>query len=97
LHGILPNIFCVNPDCWFTNYTANAFDSPEDEGDQVDSVRVNFTMNTILPQDLVMVHAFLNSSEDPESIVNQTFVNYTINSSGKNGIDFLDTPTWWDT
>jgi len=39
-----------------------------------------------------MVHAFLNSSEDPESIVNETFVNYTINSSGKNASISLTLP-----
>jgi hypothetical protein len=76
--------FTVNPDCWFSNVSFTAFDSLNDGDTLHDSIRANFTLHTILPQDKVRVVLdlgvdFGNSSGlqlDADS------VDYTITSGG---------------
>jgi len=73
--------FTVNPDCWFDSYSETKLDSPDDGDYLNDSIKATFTVKTILPHDLVMVNATLkNVAED---IVSQTFMNFTVNSSGR--------------
>jgi hypothetical protein len=73
--------FYVNPDCWFSNATFEAFDSPNDGDTLDDSIIANFTLNTILPYDLMMVNASLINSSS-EEVVSNAIVNYTVTTGG---------------
>jgi len=52
--------FLVNPDCWFNNVTYTAFDSPNDGDALLDSIRANFTIHSVLPNDKVRVEMDLD-------------------------------------
>ena len=73
--------FLYDPDCWFETYEITSIDT-DDADDLVDSVRVNFTVESILPHDLVMVEAMI--MED-ENVVNNETMEFIVNSSGYNG------------
>jgi hypothetical protein len=47
--------FTVNPNCWANNETFSVFDSPNDGDNLNDSIRTNFTIHSILPNDKVRV------------------------------------------
>jgi len=82
--------FTVNPDSWFSSYTFTPYDSPDDEDSLPDSIRANFTMKTIMPQDLVMVRAYLRKSTGENAT--QTSMNFTINSTGQQATTSLTLP-----
>ncbi|HWR63005.1 MAG TPA: M28 family peptidase [Candidatus Thermoplasmatota archaeon] len=68
--------FCVNPNCGFDNVVFTKFDSPNDGDTLPDSIRVNFSIDSILPNDKVMVNASLcDQNNNP---VLWTINNYTI-------------------
>jgi hypothetical protein len=76
--------FLVNPDCWFTNVSFEPLDSLNDGDTLVDSIRVNFTMNTVLPMEYVMLEVLYDIIGDPPtSDIEYAVVNYTVNSSGR--------------
>ena len=81
--------FCVDPNCWFENDTFTTFDSPEDGDSLNDSIRVNFTINTVMPCDFVKVNASLRKAGIV--VVNKT-VNYTVTSDGLAGSITLTVP-----
>jgi hypothetical protein len=50
----------IYPDCWFNgNLSYETVDSPNDDDSDNDSINITFTINTSLPNDLVMVKAIL--------------------------------------
>lgn len=67
--------FILSPDCWFENESFAAIDSPDDEDDKNDSIKMTFTIKTTLPSDQVMVNASLTKSE---RVVANKIVNYTV-------------------
>ena len=73
--------YCFNPDAWFTNVSYQVFDSVNDGDALNDSIRANFTLNTILPHDKLRVELLYDiqggSSDNLYSIQN-----YSVNSSG---------------
>jgi len=74
--------YTIDPDCWFEDVTFTQFDSTDDADYLNDSIWVNYTINTCMPHDLVMINATLhNSSSTSISIIDEK-INYTINSSG---------------
>lgn len=76
--------FLVDPDCWFSNVTFEVYDSPNDGDTLNDSIRANFTMNTVLPLEYAMLEVLYNvTSGSSSSEMVYTTVNYTINSSGQ--------------
>jgi len=48
----LTKYFTIDPDCWFSNVTYDAYDSPNDGDSLPDSIRANFTIDTVMPHDL---------------------------------------------
>lgn len=49
----------VDPDCWFSDFTIDALDSPND-GDRLDDyIRADFTINSTIPNDLTRVEVWL--------------------------------------
>jgi hypothetical protein len=73
--------FCVNHDCWLTNVTFEPLDSVNDGDTLNDMVNVNFTINTIMPNDLIMINASLIDNSSGEKVSNMV-INCTVNSSG---------------
>ena len=73
--------FLYDPDCWFETYEITSIDT-DDGDDLVDSVKTNFTVESILPDDLVIVEAVI--MED-ENVVNKETMEFIVNSSGYNG------------
>ena len=51
--------YTINPNCLFDNISFTAFDSSNDGDTLLDSIRVNFSIDSILPSDKVMVNASL--------------------------------------
>jgi len=51
--------YTMNPNCWFTNVTYTAIDSPNDGDHLHDSIQANFTIHSILPSDKVRVEVDL--------------------------------------
>jgi hypothetical protein len=75
--------FCVNPDCWFSNVSFKAVDSPNDGDTLNDSIQANFTVYTILPTDKVRVKLFYNVNGNPESANNYySGTDYVLTSDG---------------
>lgn len=72
--------FTVNPDCWLTNVSFEPFDSPKDGDTLNDSIRANYTINTVLPHDLARVEVWVISPGEGGSIVDT--LDYTVTSSG---------------
>lgn len=70
--------FCVNPDCEFENLTFTVFDSPNDGDSLLDSIRAEFSIDSILPSDKVMVNATLCDQNDNDTVVAWRVSNYTI-------------------
>jgi hypothetical protein len=76
--------FLVDPDCWFSNVTFEVFDSSNDGDTLNDSIRANFTMNTVLPLEYATLEVLYNvTSGSSSSVIVYTTVNYTVNSSGR--------------
>jgi hypothetical protein len=75
--------FCVDPDCWFTNVNFEPFDSVNDGDALYDSIRANFTLNTILPHDKLKVE-LLYDIQGGSSDNLYSYQNYSVNSSGLN-------------
>ena len=73
--------FVVDPDCWFSNYEISSVDT-DDADELVDSVDVNYTIESALPSDLLMVKAMII---DDENVVNSEWMNFTVNSPGYTG------------
>ena len=73
--------FLIDPHCWFTDVNYQVIDSPDDADTLNDSIVVNCTIDTILPQDYVMLRAKLMEYPSGDSIHTE-FFNYTITSSG---------------
>ena len=72
--------FCVDPDCWFQSYSETSLDSPIDEDTLNDTIEATFTVKSTLPHDLVMINATLKNSVGV--VVNQSFLNFTVNRTG---------------
>jgi len=71
--------FCVNPDCEFDDEVSyTTFDSPNDGDTLPDSIRAEFSINSILPSDKVMVNATLHDQNDNGAVVAWKVVNYMI-------------------
>jgi len=70
--------FCVNPDCEFDNVDITTYDSPNDGDTLPDTVRAEFSIDSILPSDRVMVNATLRDQNDNGAVVAWKVVNYTI-------------------
>jgi hypothetical protein len=51
--------FTVNPDCWFSDISYQAVDSPYDDDVVIDSINATFTIHTILPNDKIQIIASL--------------------------------------
>jgi len=79
----LTKYFTVDPDSWFSNVTYEAIDSPDDGDTLPDSIRANFTINTIMPHDLTMVEAILAKHDNPEEELKYKYENYTVDSKGR--------------
>jgi len=74
---------CYDPDCWFTDISYQAVDSPKDGDVLADSIQANFTIKSIFPYDLVQVEPIFNFTDD--SISYNYSLNkgdYEVNSSG---------------
>lgn len=75
--------FTINPDCWISNITYEAFDTVNDGDSLNDSIKITYTLNTIIPQDRIMVeytilkHIGLSMTE-----YSKTTENHTITSNG---------------
>ena len=82
--------FCVDPDCWFQSYSETSLDSPIDEDTLNDTIEATFTVKSTLPNDLVMVNATLKNSVGV--VVNQSFMNFTVNRTGVQGSINLTLP-----
>ncbi|HWR27660.1 MAG TPA: M28 family peptidase, partial [Candidatus Thermoplasmatota archaeon] len=70
--------FCVNPDCEFENLVFTEFDSPADGDTLLDSIRADFSINSVLPNDKVMVNATLCDQNNNGAVVAWKVTNYTI-------------------
>jgi len=57
--------FCLNPDCRFLTVDQPWLKDSDDENTIPDSIQVNYTLNTTLPQDRVWVKATLVSEDHP--------------------------------
>ena len=79
--------FCFNPDCWFTNVTYEAYDSDNDGDSLNDYIKANFTINTIIPHDKVMVKLFYHYSWEgnESSWAEANSENYIVTSDGLEG------------
>jgi len=73
--------FTVDPNCWFDSYSETGLDSAGDGDYLNDSIKATFTVKSILPHDLVMINATLKNAAN--DTVNQTFMNFTVNSTGR--------------
>ena len=82
--------FCVNPDCEFDNVSFTAFDSPNDGDTLPDSIRANFSIDSILPSDKVMVNASLcdQNDNDPVVWVSHNYTIPTLSQSNQSNITF---------
>jgi hypothetical protein len=80
--------YCINPDCQFISITHHTTDSPTDTNLYNDSIQINYTINTTLPQDRVMVKTILfanNQLGHPlffDRYRNITYHNYTLTPEG---------------
>jgi len=76
--------FAINPYCWFSNVTFTAFDSPNDGDTLNDSIRANYTIHSILPQDLNQVQLDLGYENETSGgmITNIDQVDYIVTSDG---------------
>ncbi|HEC77339.1 MAG TPA: M20/M25/M40 family metallo-hydrolase [Thermoplasmatales archaeon] len=76
--------FTVNPDCIFGNISYDAIDSPDDQDTLPDSIRANFSINTTLHQDKVMINVtlyqYFNNTKFP---LYYRWINYTVDYPGK--------------
>ena len=70
--------FVVDPDCWYENYEITSIDT-DDIDELADTVNMNFTVNSVLPHDKLMIQAMIM---DDENIVNSEYRNFTVNSTG---------------
>jgi len=76
--------FCVDPDCQFIDIDPQSIDTPNDNNAYPDAVQINYTINTTLPQDRVMVKAILFAHAQwghPEYRFTQRYIttkNYTL-------------------
>jgi hypothetical protein len=70
--------FCVNPNSWFNDVEFTAFDSLNDGDTLPDSIRANFSISSILPNDNVRVDAVLIDQNDEE--VASSYGEYTISN-----------------
>ncbi|MBE3121646.1 MAG: M28 family peptidase, partial [Thermoplasmata archaeon] len=82
--------YCVNPNCWFSNVTYAAIDSPDDGDGLHDSIKANFTINSAIPNDLVMVELRYNKYGNPPANETYAFTNYTV-KSGKRTAELVFT------
>ncbi|HVQ01594.1 MAG TPA: PKD domain-containing protein [Candidatus Thermoplasmatota archaeon] len=57
--------FCLNPDCRFLSVDQPWLKDSDDDNTIPDSIQVNYTLNTTLPQDRVWVKATLVSEDHP--------------------------------
>ncbi|HWR64181.1 MAG TPA: LamG-like jellyroll fold domain-containing protein [Candidatus Thermoplasmatota archaeon] len=57
--------FIVDPDCHFDSITYQKTDSPNDENNDYDAVRITYAIDTIMPSDYVKVRAILTSQDHP--------------------------------
>ncbi|HVQ00392.1 MAG TPA: PKD domain-containing protein [Candidatus Thermoplasmatota archaeon] len=57
--------FCLNPDCRFLSVNQPWLKDSNDENIIPDSIQVNYTLNTTMPQDRVWVKATLVSEDQP--------------------------------
>jgi hypothetical protein len=78
--------FTVDPNCWFSNVSFTAFDSPNDGDALNDSIRANFTIHSGLPNDKVRVVINLSYEVDGTegNISNAGSADYTLTSQCKN-------------
>jgi len=74
--------FTVNPDCWFSDVSYQAVDSPNDSDPLNDSINATFTIHTSLPNDKIQVIAFLWPEYywEPVTYANVS-MNYTVTSA----------------
>jgi hypothetical protein len=72
--------YCVNPNCWFSNVTYTVIDSPSDGDGLHDSIKANFTINSAIPNDLVMIELRFNKYDNPSANETYEFANYTVKS-----------------
>jgi hypothetical protein len=74
---------CYNPDSWFTNVSYEALDSQDDGDTLPDSIKVNFTINSIMPEDLNMVKLHYNKYDNPEGAEVYSTNDYAISSNSR--------------
>jgi len=78
----------VDPNCWFQTVTNHPKDSPSDNNLENDSIQINYTIKTTLPQDRVMIKTILYANAQdghplyPFRYRYQQTKNYTISSAG---------------
>ena len=73
--------FCVNPNCWFNNKDYQAVDSTG--GTIPDSLKTTFTVNSVLPSDLVLVNASLYDASTHQLVPDgYQEINLVINRTG---------------
>ena len=71
--------FTVNPNCWFHSTTYESVGSSNNTS--MDSVKVTFKVESVLPSDLVMVNVTLMDASS-QTMVSHQLLNYTVNKTG---------------
>jgi hypothetical protein len=81
--------FCVDPNCWIQQAEAWPKDSLADNNLDYDTVQVNYTLDSCMPSDKVMVKAILSANSDYPFYSTfhrySTTVNHTISRNGLSG------------
>jgi hypothetical protein len=76
--------FTVNPNCWFTNVSYQNVDSENDGDDLTDSIRVNYSLQSILPHDKAYVEIWRAKRVGTIMVSTlETTVNHIVNRSSR--------------
>ena len=81
--------FLYNPNCWFKDgsISYNLSDAQWDNNNYYDSVSINFTVNTSMPSDRVLAHAYLQCEDFPyNNLLFRYSTKKTYNITKYNGI-----------
>jgi hypothetical protein len=88
--------YIVNPNCWFLNdVTYDDIDSPNDGDTLVDSIQATFAVNSVIPNDKIMVKAILIDDSTSEEVAT-AFKNFTVVSSEATGTISVLIPSTYD-
>jgi len=85
--------FCLNPDCSFTSIDSPWLKDSNDYNDIPDSIQINYTINTSLPNDRILAKAMLICQEHPILGRFSAEKYYTVTPTGKTGSITVELPS----